>query len=175
MNIEKLPVGENPPEEVNVVVEIPAGLVGVKYEIDKDSGALLVDRFMTAPMYYPAHYGFIPNTLGGDGDPLDVLVVCEWPVVPGAVLPSRVIGVLIMEDEKGMDEKVVAVPSDDMKSQYADVKSIDDLPKGMVDKITHFFERYKDLDKNKWVKVKEWADADKARALVQESIDNAKK
>lgn len=174
MNFDKISIGDNPPEECNVVIEIPAGLTGVKYEIDKDSGAVLVDRFMTAAMYYPAHYGFIPHTLADDGDALDALVVCQWDVVPGAVLPARPVGVLIMEDEKGMDEKLVMVPADSLHPMYRDVKSTDDLPKILLDQINHFFEHYKDLEKNKWVKIKEWADADTARRLIVECTERAK-
>ncbi|MCR9258034.1 MAG: inorganic diphosphatase [Alphaproteobacteria bacterium] len=175
MNIDKLPIGDNPPEEVNVIIEIPSGVTGVKYEIDKDSGAILVDRFMTAAMYYPAHYGFIPHTLAEDGDPLDALVVCEWQVVPGAVLPARPIGVLIMEDEKGMDEKLVMVPADGLHPQYRDIKTTADLPQILLDQINHFFEHYKDLEKNKWVKIKDWADVDTAKRLIGECIERAKK
>jgi inorganic pyrophosphatase len=138
----------------------------LKYEIDKESGAVFVDRFLTAPMFYPANYGFIPNTLGGDGDPLDVLVISPFSVQAGAVIPSKVIGILIMEDEGGMDEKVIAVPASSISKEYEKVNEIEDLPALLVNQIKHFFERYKDLEKNKWVKVQGFKNAQEARDLI---------
>ena len=174
MNISKIAIGKDAPNEVNVIIEVPMNADPVKYEMNKDSGAIFVDRFLATPMYYPCNYGFIPGTLSDDGDPADVLVVSDYPVFPGAVIAAKPIGVLIMEDEKGMDEKIVAVPALKLNSTYEDIDSIDDLPKGLLDKIGHFFERYKDLEKGKWVKIKGFESADKAKQLISEAIDRAK-
>ncbi len=174
MNIDKISIGKNAPSDVNVVIEIPQNAPGVKYEVDKDSGAVFVDRFLSAPMFYPCNYGFIPNTLSGDGDPVDVLVVAPYEIAVGAVLRSRPIGVLVMEDEDGQDEKILAVPADKMTPLYKDVKSYKDLPPLLIEQITHFFERYKDLEKNKWVKVKEWGNAEDAEKMILEGIARAK-
>jgi inorganic pyrophosphatase len=169
MDLSKIPFGKNFPSEVNVVVEIPQNSIGLKYEIDKDSGAVFVDRFLTAPMFYPANYGFVPNTLGGDGDPIDVLVVSPFAIQAGAVIPSKVIGVLIMEDEGGMDEKIIAVPASSISKEYENVKEIEDLPELLIKQIKHFFERYKDLEKNKWVKVQGFKDANEAKNIIEKS------
>ena len=174
MDISKISIGKNPPEDVNVLIEIPAGGAPIKYELDKDSGALFVDRFMHTAMFYPANYGFVPHTLSDDGDPCDVLVVSHVPVMAGAVVRSRPIGVLLMEDESGHDEKIIAVPVDKLHPFYTDVKNYTDLPEILRDQISHFFERYKDLEKGKWVKVTGWGDAAQASALIQQGIDRAK-
>lgn len=170
MDLSKIPVGKNPPWDINVVIEIPQGGQPVKYEVDKESGAVYVDRFLHTAMFYPANYGFVPNTLSLDGDPADVLVVSTVPVVPGAVLRARPVGVLIMEDEAGMDEKILAVPVDKLHSYYSNVKERGDLPQPLLDQIAHFFEHYKDLEKGKWVKVVRWGDAEEAAKLIAESI-----
>ncbi len=170
MNIEKIAIGKNQPEEVNVVIEIPAGVSPVKYEVDKDSGAVMVDRIVHTAMYYPCNYGFIPNTLGGDGDPLDVLVICPASLVPGCVIPSRIIGVLMMDDESGSDEKLIAVPTNKIHPYYKDVNSYKDLPEILLEQIKHFFEHYKDLEKGKWVKVTGWKDKSDALAIINEGI-----
>lgn len=175
MNIDKVKVGDDAPNKVNVIIEVPMNADPVKYEMDKDSGAIFVDRFMATPMFYPCNYGFVPHTLSDDGDPCDVLVVSDFAIVPGGVISAKPIGVLIMEDEKGMDEKILAVPAAKLNSKYEDVESYEDLEKGLVDKISHFFERYKDLEKGKWVKIKGFEGADKARQLIQEGIERAKK
>lgn len=173
MNISKISIGQNPPYDLNVIIEIPQGGYPVKYEMDKDSGAMFVDRFLHTSMIYPGNYGFIPHTLSEDGDPCDVLVVGQSPVIPGSVIRSRPIGVLLMEDEKGLDEKILAVPVDELHPFYSDIKSYQDLPPILYEQISHFFKHYKDLEKNKWVKNMEWADADKARSLISEAITRA--
>lgn len=170
MNISKIPIGKDAPNQINVIIEVPMNADPVKYEMDKDSGAIFVDRFLATPMYYPCNYGFIPGTLSDDGDPADVLVVSDYAIISGAVIAAKPIGVLIMEDEKGMDEKIIAVPASKLNSAYEDINSCDDLPKGLLNKIGHFFERYKDLEKGKWVKIKGFENADKAKALIQEAI-----
>lgn len=170
MNVDKISIGKNAPENVNVIIEVPMNADPVKYEMDKDSGAILVDRFVATPMYYPCNYGFVPHTLSDDGDPCDVLVVSDYQIVPGAVIAAKPVGVLIMEDEKGMDEKILAVPAAKLNSVYEDVNSYKDLPEGLINRITHFFEHYKDLEKGKWVKVKGFEDADKAKQLIEEGI-----
>ncbi|WP_350335622.1 inorganic diphosphatase [Coralliovum pocilloporae] len=174
MNLDAIAPGKNPPEDINVVIEIPKGS-SIKYEVDKDSGAVFVDRFLFTPMAYPADYGFVPNTLADDGDPIDVLVVGQDPLAPGVVIRARPVGVLIMEDESGQDEKVLAVPHSKLTPFYNDVQSYEDLPQILRDQIKHFFERYKDLEPGKWVKVKDWQGAEKAGELIQASIDAAKK
>lgn len=174
MNFDHIPAGKNPPEDIYVAIEIPANSSPVKYEIDKDMGAVMVDRFMTAPMFYPANYGFIPHTLADDGDPLDVLVITPYPVQPGSVIRCRPVGVLNMEDEAGGDAKLVAVPHDKLTKAYTDVKDIDDVPQLLRDQIQHFFENYKTLEPGKWVKVQNWDNADAARRAVEESVANYK-
>lgn len=173
MNIDKIPLGENPPFDVNVIIEVPVGADPVKYELDKDSGAMYVDRFLHTAMFYPANYGFIPHTLCGDGDPTDVLVVSRVPVIPGAVVRCRPVGVMIMEDEAGQDEKVVAVPHDKLHPYYSDVSSYRDLPQILLDQIAHFFTHYKDLEKNKWAKVSRWGEPGEAHRLIDEAIERA--
>lgn len=175
MDISKISIGKNAPDEVNVIIENTVGAVPVKYEIDKDSGAIFVDRFVHTPMFYPGNYGFIPHTLSGDGDPVDVLVISTMPVIAGAILPSRPIGVLLMEDDGGQDEKIIAVPTTKMFPYHEDVKNYTDLPAITREQIEHFFTHYKDLEKGKWAKINGWADADKARSMIKEGIKRAQK
>jgi inorganic pyrophosphatase len=175
MDLSKLSTGKNPPEQINVVIEIPQGGPPIKYEVDKDSGALMVDRFMSTAMFYPANYGFIPGTLSGDGDPCDVLVVTHVPVTPGAVIPSRPIGVLLMKDESGEDEKIIAVPTEKISPFMAHIKSCDDLAPVLMQQIEHFFAHYKDIEKGKWVEIIRWGDADEARKLISEGMNRAQK
>ncbi len=171
MDINKIAIGRNPPWDVNVVIEIPLGGDPVKYELDKESGALFVNRFLHTAMFYPANYGFIPHTLSEDGDPADVLVVGRVPVAVGSVIRSRPVGVLMMEDEAGPDEKILAVPVDDLHPYYADITSYRHLPGVLQEQITHFFSHYKDLEKDKWVKVNRWGEAEEATKIIQEAID----
>ena len=175
MDFDKVPAGKNPPEDIYVVIEIPANSAPIKYEIDKESHAVFVDRFMATPMFYPANYGFIPQTLGEDGDPLDVLVVTPYPVIPGSVIRCRPIGVLHMSDEAGQDAKLVAVPHDKLSVLYRKVKEIDDLQPLLKEQIQHFFENYKDLEPGKWVKVDRWGDASEARAEIEKAVKAAQK
>ena len=170
MDLSKIPVGRNAPFEVNAVIEIPLGGLPIKYELDKASGALWVDRFLHTAMFYPGNYGFIPHTQSEDGDPCDILVVSQVPVVPGSVIRSRPIGALLMEDEAGGDEKIIAVPAPDLHPFYDGVREPGDLPQVLRDQIAHFFQHYKDLEPGKWVKVTDWLGADDARRLVTEAI-----
>ena len=170
MDFDKVPPGKNPPDDIYVVIEIPANSAPVKYEIDKESHSVFVDRFMATAMFYPANYGFIPNTLGEDGDPLDVLVVTPHPVIPGSVVSARPIGVLHMSDEAGQDAKLVAVPHDKLSALYRNVKEAEDLPALLMQQIQHFFEHYKDLEPGKWVKVDRWGNAAEARAEIEKAI-----
>jgi inorganic pyrophosphatase len=173
MYLEKIATGKNPPENINVVIEVPMGNSPIKYEFDKDSGAIFVDRIVHTAMFYPANYGFVPNTLGGDGDPLDVLVICQYPFVPGAVIACRPVGVLIMEDESGEDEKIIAVPVSKVFPFYDSVKEYSDLPEILLQQISHFFEHYKDLEKGKWVKVKGFKDCKAAKEIITDGISRA--
>lgn len=175
MDISKISMGKNPPKEINVVIEVPMGASPVKYEMDKDSGAIFVDRFLTTAMVYPCNYGFIPHTLSGDGDPADVLVVSRLPVTPGAVIAARPIGVLLMEDESGQDEKILAVPTTKLDPYYSNIESYKDLPEIFLAQISHFFTHYKDLEKGKWVKVLGWEAKEKAEALIKEAVERAEK
>lgn len=175
MDLKKIPIGKNPPNDVNVVIEIPLKGDPVKYEVDKESGAMFVDRFLHTAMYYPCNYGFIPNTLSDDGDPVDVLVVGRHAVVPGSVMRSRPIGVLMMEDEAGQDEKILAVPHPKLHPFYDDVQSYKDLPPTLIQQIEHFFAHYKDLEEGKWVKVTGWRDADEAGKIIVQAIERAEK
>lgn len=170
MDISKIPAGKNAPEEINVVIEVPQHGDPIKYELDKESGAVFVDRFMHTAMHYPCNYGFVPNTLSDDGDPVDVLVVSQFALMPGCVIPCRPVGVLQMEDEAGMDAKVLAVPVSKLKPVYCNVQGPEDLPAFLTDQIRHFFEHYKDLEKDKWVKVTGWGDAAAAKKEVVDSI-----
>ena len=173
MDVAKIQPGKDVPHDINVVIEIPQGSQ-VKYEIDKDSGAIFVDRFLFTPMAYPAAYGFIPGTLAADGDPADALVLAPAAIVPGAVIRARPIGMLQMEDESGQDEKIVCVPHDKIHTLYTDVTSIDDLPAITRQAIEHFFTRYKDLEPGKWVKVTGWASKEAAEKVIMDSIAAAK-
>jgi inorganic pyrophosphatase len=171
MSLSNIPAGKNLPEEVNVIIEIPAQADPVKYEVDKDSGALFVDRFMATCMHYPANYGYVPHTLSEDGDPVDVLVVTPFPLLSGSVIRCRPVGVLNMTDESGKDAKVLAVPVDKLSSIYRNVKDTTDLPELLLRQIEHFFEHYKDLEPGKWVKVDGWADAAAAKAEITASVE----
>jgi len=173
MDIKKIPIGENPPRDVNVIVEIPLRGDPVKYEICKESGAMFVDRFLHTAMYYPVNYGFVPHTLAEDGDPVDVMVLGRVPVAVGSVMRSRPIGVLLMEDEAGLDEKILAVPHAKLHPYYNEITSYADLPTILIEQITHFFGHYKDLEPGKWVNIKRWGDADEAAAMIQAAIDRA--
>lgn len=170
MDVSKISLGENPPFDVNVIIEVPAGTEPVKYELDKDSGALFVDRIMHTAMRYPCNYGFIPHTLADDGDPIDALLANHTPFMPGSVVRCRPLGVLEMDDEAGGDAKLLMVPVDKLYPSYRDVKSYEELPEIFLRQIAHFFEHYKDLESGKWVKVKGWSGVDKAVQLIEESI-----
>ena len=170
MSINDIPAGKNIPDEINVIIEIPANSDPVKYEVDKDTGALMVDRFMATAMFYPCNYGYIPNTLSEDGDPLDVLVPTPYPLINGAVIKCRPVGVLKMEDESGIDAKLIAVPVDKLSVIYREVQEATDLPALLLQQIEHFFEHYKDLEKGKWVKVQGWANAAEAKAEIVKSV-----
>ncbi len=173
MRLEAIAVGRNPPEDVNVVIEVPIGGEPIKYEMDKAAGTLVVDRFLYTPMRYPGNYGFVPHTLSEDGDPIDVLVANTRPIVPGAVINVRAVGVLRMTDENGTDEKIIAVPSPNLTRRYARVTDISDLPQITLAQIRHFFEHYKDLEEGKWVKVEGWDDAAAAKRMIGEAIARA--
>lgn len=175
MSYSNIPAGKDIPNDIYVAIEIPANHTPIKYEIDKDSDTLFVDRFLATPMFYPANYGYIPNTLADDGDPLDVLVVTPYPVAAGSVIRARPVGVLQMTDEAGGDAKLVAVPHEKLTPLYNDVKEYTDLPKLLLDQIKHFFEHYKDLEKGKWVKVEGWANADAAKEEIKKAVANYKK
>lgn len=175
MRLDAIAIGKNPPEEVNVVIEVAIGGEPIKYEMDKAAGTLFVDRFLYTPMRYPGNYGFIPHTLSEDGDPCDVLVANTRPLVPGAYIAVRPIGVMMMEDEGGGDEKIIAVPVPKLTKRYENVKNYTDLPQITLDQIQHFFEHYKDLEPGKWVKFAGWGDAAKAKQLIVEAIERAKK
>ena len=174
MNIEKLVIGKNPPEDINVIIEVPIGGEPIKYEMDKASGALVVDRFLYTSMRYPGNYGFIPHTLSQDGDPCDVIVCNTRAIAPGAVINCRPVGVLMMEDEAGHDEKILAVPATKLTRRYETVHNYTDLPDITLQQVKHFFEHYKDLESTKWVKVTGWGDVDQAKALIVEAIRYAK-
>lgn len=174
MNLDALSVGANVPDEVNVVIEVPIGGEPIKYEFDKASGALVVDRFLYTPMRYPGNYGFIPKTLSGDGDPCDVLVANSRAIVPGAVIAVRPIGVLIMQDEAGADEKIIAVPASRLTKRYDRVVEATDLPPITLKQIEHFFEHYKDLEDGKWVRIVRWGDAAEAKQMIQQGCDRYK-
>jgi inorganic pyrophosphatase len=174
LDINKLPVGANPPYEVNVLIEVPLRSDPIKYEYDKETGFIFVDRYLYTTMFYPCNYGFIPNTLGGDGDPIDVMVVGRMPVMSGAVLRVRPIGVLEMEDEAGMDEKLLTVPIDKITQINRSIRTYKDLPDIDLARIAHFFEHYKDLEPDKWVKVIGWEGPEKAHQLILEGIERAK-
>ena len=173
MDLAKIPAGRAPPNDINVVVEIPQGGDPVKYELDKQSGALFVDRFLHTAMFYPGNYGFVPHTLALDGDPIDALIIGPASIVPGAVVRCRPVGALIMEDEQGPDEKILAVPVDALHPFYSAIGSYRDLPPILCDQIAHFFSHYKDLERGKWVKVVRWVDAAEAAELISAAIARA--
>lgn len=175
MSFETLSPGDDAPDEINVVIEIPANASPVKYEIDHRTGMLAVDRFMASPMFYPANYGFVPNTLSEDGDPLDVLVHTPYPLVHGCVIACRPVGVLNMKDEAGPDSKLVALPKRKLTSLYDDIEDIDALPALLKRQIEHFFTHYKELEKGKWVEIAGWANAADAKRQIVESIERAAK
>ena len=174
MSYASIPAGKSLPEDIYVVIEIPANASPIKYEVDKDFDALMVDRFMATPMFYPANYGYIPQTLADDGDPLDVLVVTPYPVVPGSVIRCRPVGMLNMSDESGQDEKLIAVPHDKLSSLYKEVKEYTDLPGLLIQQIQHFFENYKDLEPGKWVKIDSWKNSAAALKVIEKSVANYK-
>ena len=175
MNLSEISIGRDPPNEVNVVIEVPIGGEPIKYELDKASGALVVDRFLYTAMRYPGNYGFIPHTLSGDGDPCDVMVANTRAVVPGAIMSCRIVGVLIMEDEAGGDEKLIAVPGPRLTRRYEGVHEYTDLPVITREQIEHFFAHYKDLEPGKWVKIIRWGDATEAKKMIVDGVARAKK
>lgn len=174
MHLNKLPIGNDPPREVNVVIEVPIGGEPIKYELDKEAGMLVVDRFLYTPMRYPGNYGFIPHTLSGDGDPCDVLVANTRPILPGSAIAVRPVGVLKMIDEGGIDEKIIAVPAPKLTQRYNHVKNYTDLPEIAWRQIEHFFTHYKDLEPGKWVRLDGWGDAEEAYELISQAIARAK-
>ncbi|MDB5395430.1 MAG: ppa [Rhodospirillales bacterium] len=174
MRIDAIAIGNNPPDDVNVIVEVEIGGEPIKYEMNKEAGTLFVDRFLHTPMRYPGNYGFVPHTLSDDGDPIDVLVANTRPIVPGAVINVRPVGVLRMTDDGGTDEKIIAVPSPSLTKRYIDVWNYTDLPKITLEQIQHFFEHYKDLEPGKWVKLDGWGDADEGKRLILEAIEREK-
>lgn len=174
MRINKISVGENPPWDVNAIIEVGVGSDPIKYEMDKESGALFVDRFMHTAMHYPVNYGFIPHTLSDDGDPVDIMVLGTHPIMPMAVVRVRPVGVLVMEDEGGQDEKILSVPVNKLHPYYSNIDTWKDVRPILIDQIQHFFEHYKDLDKGKWVKVHHWGDAEEAADLIRKGIESGK-
>lgn len=170
MRIDAIAIGTNPPDDVNVIIEVPLGGQPIKYEMDKAAGALVVDRFLYTPMSYPGNFGFVPHTLSEDGDPIDVLVCNTRPLIPGCVINVRPIGVMLMEDNSGVDEKVLAVPSPHLTQRWNAVRDFTDLPEITLKQIEHFFEHYKDLEPGKWVKIGGWQDAATARRKIAEAI-----
>ena len=175
MAFDRVSAGKDVPNDINVIIEIPAQADPIKFEVDKDSGAVFVDRFMGTSMRYPINYGYVPDTIAGDGDPVDVLVVTPFPLLPGVVIRCRPIGVLKMEDESGMDAKVLAVPVSKLTPLYDKVQSADDLPELLLRQTVHFFEHYKDLEPGKWVKVLGWGSLEDARQEILDGLENAKK
>jgi len=174
MRLDAVPIGRNPPHDVNVVIEVPIGGEPIKYELDKASGALMVDRFLYTAMRYPGNYGFIPHTLSSDGDPCDVIVANTRAIVPGAIMSCRIIGVLMMEDEAGGDEKLIAVPGSKLTQRYVNVFNYTDLPNNTIEQIEHFFAHYKDLEPGKWVKILRWGDVEDAKGLLTDGIERAR-
>jgi len=174
MFLSAIPIGKNPPDDINVIVEVAIGGEPIKYEMNKEAGALYVDRFLYTPMRYPGNYGFVPHTMSDDGDPIDVLVANTRPIIPGAIINCRPVGVLRMEDDGGGDEKIIAVPSPKLTQRYVNVHNYTDLPSITLEQIQHFFQHYKDLEPGKWVKLLGWGDAAEARQLITEAIARAK-
>ncbi|MFP4183704.1 MAG: inorganic diphosphatase [Halorhodospira sp.] len=172
MNLDAVPAGRSIPDDINIIIEIPLRGGPVKYEVDKETGALIVDRIMATAMHYPCNYGFIPHTLADDGDPVDALVVTSLPLVPGSVIRCRPVGVLEMADESGEDAKLIAVPAEKLTPDYAHVQGPDDLPASLLQQISHFFEHYKDLEPGKWVQIRDWKGADAARAEIEHAVSN---
>jgi inorganic pyrophosphatase len=175
MSLDRVPAGNNLPDEFNVIIEIPMNADPVKYEVDKESGAVFVDRFMLTAMHYPCNYGYIPQTISDDGDPVDVLVLAPFPIQIGAVIRCRSIGVLMMDDEAGGDAKLLAVPVNKLYPPYRNIQSPQDLPQEDLDRIQHFFEHYKDLEKGKWVKVKGWEGPETALKEIRDGAERYKK
>jgi inorganic pyrophosphatase len=174
MRLDAIAIGNHPPDDINVIIEVPVGGEPIKYEMDKASGTLIVDRFLYTPMRYPGNYGFVPHTLSPDGDPIDVLVCNTRTIVPGAVINCRPVGVLIMEDEGGGDEKVVAVPSSKVTKRYDKIVNYSDMPEITLKQIEHFFSHYKDLEPGKWAKIHHWGDAEEAKKQIRLAIERAK-
>lgn len=170
MSLANVPAGKNLPNDFNVVIEISANADPIKYEVDKDSGALFVDRFMGTSMHYPCNYGYIPQTIAGDGDPVDVLVMTPFPIIPGAVVRCRAVGMLKMSDEGGEDAKLLAVPVDKLLPLYSHIKTLADVPELSLKQIQHFFEHYKDLEPGKWVKVNGWGDITEAHKEITDGL-----
>ncbi len=175
MNIDKISIGNNPPLDINIIIEVPIGGEPIKYELEKESGALFVDRFLYTPMRYPGNYGFVPHTLCGDGDPLDAIIMNTRPIVPGAVVRSRPIGILFMEDDGGIDEKLICVPHHKLTPNYDNIIDISDLNKTQLEKLKHFFAHYKDLEPNKWVKIHHIGNLSEAKKIILNSIELGKR
>jgi inorganic pyrophosphatase len=173
MFLDAISIGKNPPHDVNVFIEVPIGGEPIKYEVDKKSGVLVVDRFLYTAMRYPGNYGFIPHTLSDDGDPCDVIIANTRAIVPGAIMSCKVVGVLLMRDEAGQDEKIVAVPSAHLTKRYEKIENFTDLPEITLHQFEHFFSHYKDLEPGKWVKIERWGDAEEAREIVRKAIQKA--
>lgn len=171
MSLDKVPAGRNYPDDINVIIEVPMNSPAIKYEVDKETGAIFVDRMLKTAMYYPCNYGYVPHTLCGDGDPVDVLVVLPLPMLPGTVVRCRAVGILIMEDEAGEDSKVIAVPVEEVTGMYRDIKSVDDLDEILLNQIAHFFDHYKDLERGKWVKTDGWQGVDRARQELVDALE----
>lgn len=174
MRIDAITPGNTPPDDINVIIEVPVGGEPIKYELDKASGTLVVDRFLYTPMRYPGNYGFVPHTLSADGDPIDVLVSSTRALIPGAVINCRPVGVMVMEDDGGGDEKIIAVPSEQTTLRYSHIKTIADMPEITRSQIEHFFMHYKDLEPNKWVKIDRWGDVDEAKSMINDALARAK-
>jgi inorganic pyrophosphatase len=174
MRIDAIAIGDNPPDDINVIIEVPLGGQPIKYEMDKDAGTLVVDRFLYTPMAYPGNYGFVPHTLSDDGDPIDVLICNNRPLIPGCLINVRPIGVLILEDNSGQDEKIIAVPSHRLTKRYDPVTNYEDIPDITLRQIEHFFEHYKDLEPGKWVKIGDWQGVNEAKRLIVDAINRAK-
>ena len=175
MRLDAISVGDNPPEEVNVVIEVPIGGEPIKYEMDKAAGTVVVDRYLYTPMRYPGNYGFIPHTLCDDGDPIDVVLISSRPLLPGCIIAVRPVGVLKMRDEKGMDEKIVAVPAPHITRVYEKVHDIADLPEIQLRQIEHFFTHYKDLEAGKWVETIGWGGTEEAKRVIMDSIERGRR
>lgn len=171
MRIDQIPIGDTPPDDINVIIEVPVGGEPIKYELDKESGTLFVDRFLYTPMRYPGNYGFVPHTLSEDGDPIDVLVCNTRVIVPGAVINCRPVGVLVMEDDGGHDEKIIAVPSPQISRRYAHIEDYTQLPEITLQQIHHFFDHYKDLEPGKWVNIDHWGDAAEAKQMITDAVE----